>query len=107
MDGEQLAGGPPVQTDAASDRRVVVTVYSTGPQCVQCTATIRRLDAAGIAYRLVDLSDEGRAADRQYVTEELGYTRAPVVVVEDEPQNHWSGFDPVQIDRLAARAVRI
>ena len=36
---------------------MTVTVYSK-PACVQCTATTRALDARGIAYQLVDLTQE-------------------------------------------------
>jgi glutaredoxin-like protein NrdH len=35
----------------------------------------------------------------EYVTEELGYSAAPVVVVDDH--NHWSGFRPDLIDNLS------
>jgi hypothetical protein len=33
------------------------------------------------------------------VVDELGYTEAPVVVVDEH--DHWSGFRPDQIDRIA------
>jgi glutaredoxin-like protein NrdH len=72
-----------------------VTVYSK-PRCVQCTATYTALDAAGIAYNVVDVSEEAAAAE--YVTDELGYRQAPVVVVSDT--EHWSGFRPDLIERL-------
>jgi len=35
-----------------------------------------------------------------YVTEELGYSAAPVVVASD--QDHWSGFRPDLIEKHAA-----
>lgn len=42
-------------------------------------------------------------ATREYVTEELGYSEASVAVVEDGTgQDHWSGFRPDQINRVAA-----
>jgi glutaredoxin-like protein NrdH len=75
-----------------------VTVYSAGPACPQCTATLRHLDARGIEFAKVDIRDVESA--REYVTDELGYTQAPVVVVDDEPENHWYGFRPDLIDRL-------
>ncbi|WP_374314991.1 glutaredoxin family protein [Microbacterium sp.] len=75
-----------------------VTVYSAGPACPQCTATFRHLEARGIEFAEVDIRDGDSA--REYVTEELGYTQAPVVVVDDEPENHWYGFRPDLIDRL-------
>ena len=80
---------------------VSVTVYSTGPSCIRCTMTCRCLQSAGIPFHVIDVTAEPIA--RHFVTEELGYTEAPVVIVDDEPQNHWSGFRPDLIDRLADR----
>ena len=80
---------------------VSVTLYTTGPACVQCRLTRRRLDEAGIRYSEIDLSMEVNAAARDYVTEDLGYSQAPIVVVDDEPEHHWSGFRPDRIDHLA------
>ncbi len=57
-----------------------LVVYSK-PSCVQCTATYRALDSKGIRYRVVDLSESPEAME--YV-KELGYTSAPVVVVDDQ-----------------------
>lgn len=82
---------------------VSVTVYSTGPTCIRCTMTCRCLQSAGIPFRVIDVTTEPIA--RQFVTEELGYTEAPVVIVAEEPQHHWSGFRPDLIDRLAKRAI--
>jgi glutaredoxin-like protein NrdH len=80
-----------------------VTVYSTGPTCIRCTMTCRCLQSAGIPFRVVDVTAEPIAL--QFVTEELGYTEAPVVIVDEEPQHHWSGFRPDLIDRLADRLI--
>lgn len=71
-------------------------VYSK-PDCVQCSVTYRALAAKGIAYQIVDLLDN--AAALEYVTQELGYSQAPVVVVDDN--DHWAGFRP---DKIAAHA---
>ncbi|MFE7845882.1 glutaredoxin family protein [Microbacterium sp. NPDC057407] len=79
-----------------------VTVYSAGPTCPQCTATFRHLGARGIEFTKVDIRDVESA--REYVTDELGYSQAPVVVVDDEPENHWYGFRPDLIDRLSIEA---
>ena len=73
---------------------MTVTVYSK-PACVQCTATTRALAAEGIAYQLVDLTQD---ADAMRFVQELGYRQAPVIVADDQ---HWSGFRP---DRIAAIA---
>ncbi|MBT9383623.1 glutaredoxin-like protein NrdH [Pseudooceanicola sp. CBS1P-1] len=72
-----------------------ITVYSK-PACVQCTATTRALDAKGLSYEVVDLTQDAEAMAR--VTE-LGYRQAPVVIAGED---HWSGFRPDMIGRLAA-----
>ena len=77
----------------------VIVVYSK-PRCVQCTATYRYLDARGIEYQVVDLTESEAAL--AYVSEDLGYSAAPVVVVDD--QNHWSGFRPDRIDLIGTEA---
>lgn len=71
-----------------------VTVYSK-PACVQCTATTRALDMKGIEYSLVDLSQDDAAMEK--VTA-LGYRQAPVVIAGAD---HWAGFRPDMIARLA------
>ena len=73
------------------------TVY-TKPACVQCTATYRALDKAGIEYDVVDISENPEARD--YVMA-LGYLQAPVVVAGDD---HWSGFRPDRIKALTVAA---
>ncbi|QBR73330.1 glutaredoxin family protein [Microbacterium sediminis] len=47
------------------------------------------------------LAEPGNVAAREYVTDDLGYSQAPVVVVDDH--DHWSGFQPAKIRELAAR----
>lgn len=71
-----------------------ITVYSK-PACVQCTATTRALDAKGITYDIVDLTEDDTALGQ--VTE-MGYRQAPVVIAGE---NHWSGFRPDMIARLS------
>ncbi|AGP30286.1 glutaredoxin-like protein NrdH [Corynebacterium terpenotabidum] len=75
----------------------MITVY-TKPACVQCTATKRALDKAGLDYELVDISIDDEARD--YVMA-LGHLQAPVVVAAGE---HWSGFRPERIKAMAAQA---
>lgn len=72
-----------------------VTVY-TKPACVQCNATYRALDNAGIAYTVIDISDDLQARD--YVMG-FGYLQAPVVFIDED--THWSGFRPDRIRELA------
>ncbi|EEX15920.1 glutaredoxin [Citreicella sp. SE45] len=74
---------------------MTIIVYSK-PACVQCTATTRALDARGLPYDVVDLTEDAAAMAR--VTE-LGYRQAPVVIAGE---NHWSGFRPDMIGRLAS-----
>lgn len=76
-----------------------VTVYTTGRQCPQCALTKKVMDADGIRFTEIDLTEEVNQAARDYVTGDLGYTQAPVVVVDDH--DHWSGFQPALIKRLA------
>lgn len=78
-----------------------VTVYSK-PACPQCTMTYRALDSQGVTYEVVDVTEKPAALE--FVTNELGYMAAPVVVVDDEPENHWSGFRPDKIQQLTPTA---
>ncbi len=71
-----------------------IIVYSK-PRCVQCDATIRRLDSHGAPYTVVDITVDPEALE--YILG-LGHKQAPVVVVGDD---HWSGFRP---DQIAAAA---
>lgn len=73
---------------------IVITVY-TKPACVQCNATYRVLDAKGLTYTTVDLSVDEQALE---VVKAMGYQQAPVVVTDSD---HWSGFRPDKIARLA------
>ncbi|GLY17155.1 NrdH-redoxin [Kineosporia sp. NBRC 101677] len=75
---------------------MTITVYSK-PACVQCDATKRALDKAGLAYEVIDITQDDTA--REYVLS-LGYLQAPVVVVGEE---HWSGYRPDRIKALAAQ----
>ncbi|AZI65909.1 glutaredoxin-like protein NrdH (plasmid) [Rhodococcus qingshengii] len=72
---------------------MAITVY-TKPACVQCNATYRALDKAGIQYDVIDITENAQARD--YVMS-LGYLQAPVVVAGE---NHWSGFRPDEISKL-------
>jgi len=76
---------------------MAITVY-TKPACVQCNATYRALDKAGIEYDVIDITENGQARD--YVMS-LGCLQAPVVVAGE---NHWSGFRPDEISKLTQAA---
>ena len=71
-----------------------ITIY-TKPGCFGCRKTAEKFTEAHVAFTEVDLTQVPAALE--YVTEELGYSQAPVVVVDDE--FHWSGLDPANIDR--------
>ncbi|MEJ2803959.1 glutaredoxin-like protein NrdH [Comamonadaceae bacterium PP-2] len=72
-----------------------ITVY-TKPSCVQCNATYRALDRQGLAYEIVDLTQDEAALQK---VRDLGYQQAPIVVAGDD---HWSGFRPDKISALVA-----
>lgn len=76
-----------------------LTVYTTGPSCGKCSMTKAMLKGKGIPFVEVDITQNPAA--REYVTEELGYSMAPVVVVDDD--DHWCDMRPDQIDRIAAK----
>ncbi|EJT03897.1 MULTISPECIES: glutaredoxin-like protein NrdH [unclassified Rhizobium] len=73
---------------------MTITVYSK-PACVQCTATYRALDRLGVAYDIVDISEDAEALDR---VRSLGYMQAPVVIAGEQ---HWAGFRPDMISALS------
>lgn len=75
-----------------------ITVYSK-PACVQCNATKKALDRAGLDYEVIDISLDDAARD--YVMS-LGYLQAPVVTTS--AGDHWSGFRPDRIREIAALA---
>ena len=72
-----------------------ITVY-TKPACMQCKATTKALDKAGLEYELVDISLDDEARDFVMA---LGYLQAPVVMAGSD---HWSGFRPERIRDLQA-----
>lgn len=72
---------------------MTITIYSK-PSCMQCSATYRALDNKGLAYSVVDISQDDEAFS--YV-QTLGYRQVPVVVAGD---SHWAGFRPDMINRL-------
>ena len=71
-----------------------ITVY-TKADCVQCDATTRTLDKAGLAYEVVDLTTD--AAALEYVRT-LGHCQAPVVVTDTD---NWAGHRPDRCKSLA------
>ncbi|MFJ4268376.1 glutaredoxin family protein [Paenarthrobacter nicotinovorans] len=65
------------------------TVY-TKPQCPNCDRTKEYFDSKDITYTIVDITEEPAALE--YISTELGYSQAPVVVNNTDDQDHWSGL---------------
>jgi glutaredoxin-like protein NrdH len=84
----------PALAEAEGAVSMTITVYSK-PACVQCTATTRALDARGLSYDVIDLTEDEAAMARVVA---LGYRQAPVVIAGEA---HWAGFRPDMIGRLA------
>lgn len=80
---------------------IKIVIYTTGDGCMQCRLTKQLMNAVGLAYLDIDLTDPANEAAREYVTEDLGYSSAPVVVVDEH--DHWAGFRPDYIQDLIAR----
>ncbi|WP_392433623.1 glutaredoxin-like protein NrdH [Yersinia sp. HM-2024] len=70
-----------------------IIIYSK-PDCVQCNATYRAFDKQGIAYQVVDLTEDSQALNH---IKSLGYQQVPVIISGDD---HWSGFRPDKISAL-------
>ncbi len=77
-----------------------ITVYSK-PLCVQCDATKRALNKAGLAYTVVDVTEDAEALA---TIKGMGYLQAPVVITGDD---HWSGFRPDKIKALAGAGAAV
>lgn len=76
---------------------MTVTLYTT-PGCSGCILSKRVLDAEGISYDMIDVTTDASALQ---TVQDLGYSQAPVVVINDG-EDHWSGFIPDRIKALAA-----
>lgn len=87
------------EDDDSGDGHYPRTVLYTKPGCVQCTATYRAMDDAGIEYDVVDVAEDDEALAR---IKALGYMAAPVVIAAGG-RDHWSGFRPDKIATLQAR----
>ena len=57
-DGPQ---SPPPDPEEETD--MAITIYSK-PNCVQCTATYRAMDKAGLSYETVDISLDAQALEQ-------------------------------------------
>lgn len=82
---------------------MTITIYSKPYKsgCFACDKTKDLFDAAGIDNTVVDITTNTAAVE--YISEELGYSQAPVVVYEREGSvNHWSGLNPPEIKKIIA-----
>lgn len=70
------------------------------PLCVQCDATKRALNKAGVSYDVVDITEDAEALA---TVKALGYVQAPVVVTSED---HWSGFRPEKLKALTGTRAR-
>lgn len=70
-----------------------IPVLYSKPGCVQCKATVRKLDSKGVDYDYVDITESDDAVAR---IKDLNYLGLPVVYVS--PEVHWSGHQPTLID---------
>lgn len=76
-----------------------ITVYSK-PHCVQCDATKRALNKAGLDFDVIDITEDAEALS---TVKSLGYVQAPVVVTSED---HWSGFRPENLKALTGTRAR-
>ena len=79
---------------------VNVTMYSLPASvCRACKFTKMLLQQNAISYKEVPLAADAAAMEK---IKELGYSQAPVVVVDmgDGAQWSWSGLKPTAIERL-------
>jgi glutaredoxin-like protein NrdH len=74
------------------------TVY-TNPDCRNCDRTKEYFDSNGVTYEAVDITEVPAALE--YITQELGYSQAPVIVNNSDDQDHWSGLRPDKLVQAA------
>ena len=76
-----------------------ITLYSK-ENCVQCTASERKLDERKLEFE----HEDATSAENLAIIRELdkSYTRAPImsVAIDGVVVDHWSGYRPDKIDAL-------
>lgn len=65
--------------------------------CVQCTATGRKLEAMGVPYTYKDVGDPEAGREAERIAARLGARQLPLVVARDQ---EWVGYRPDLIERL-------
>lgn len=76
---------------------MTVTVFTTGPGCHLCYTTKIHLKRRGIQFDEVRLDENPDLAE---VVRELGFTTAPVVLIDED--DVWDGYSADAIDALAS-----
>lgn len=75
------------------------TVY-TKPDCPNCDKVKAHFDRNGVTYHAVDITEVPAAFE--YITEDLGYSQAPVIVNNADDEDHWAG---ARMDKLTQAVV--
>lgn len=75
----------------------MIHVYST-PNCVQCKATYRKLDALGLEYTVHDLTHPEQAKVHAELVEQ-GFSAAPIIKLPG--QELFYGFQPTRLQEYA------
>lgn len=74
------------------------TVLYSKPGCQPCRMTKKKLDASGIYYTEVDVTQDETAL--AYIRDTLGYSGVPVVYVSTiEGDFHWQGLNVALIEQ--------
>ena len=71
-----------------------VTIY-TKPGCMQCKLSKRRMDAKGVKYNAIDVSEHPEFIEQ---LKTFGYQSLPVTKVGESLM--WQGFRPNMIDKI-------
>ena len=80
---------------------MTITVYTKPQGCFGCKKTKELLTAAGVSFIEVDITDPANTAALEYISEELGYSQAPVVLYERAGSiNHWAGLNPAKVNQI-------
>jgi len=78
---------------------MTLTIYTKPAGCFGCTKTKQKFTDAGVDFTEVDVTTNPGAFE--YIIEELGYSRVPVVVYDTEDsEDHWSGLNPARIAQV-------
>ena len=74
-----------------------VTVYSK-PSCMQCEMTKMYLDLHKIKFETVDVFEAAGVLEKIKL---YGFKSMPVVVIYDNFDNAWAGYNPDRLEALA------